>query len=396
MKNVCRIAIFVFACGSVSAQQKSKVEAAWGLVAKGQRSEAVTLLRDVIRTEPRNPDARLLLGSLAMEDGDRAESISQLNEAVKLLPRSAEAHNARGEAYNSFGEVRAARADFERATALDPRHAHAHVNLAAILLQGGEASRALPHLDAAIRLLGSKPDAAYPLYLRGKVYADERNAAKAVRDLEQAVAIRPDFAEAWADLGEARKNLFDDAGAVAAFRKAVELNPSDSVAQTRLGSKLLDAGNAAEAISHLADAVRLDPKNQSALNSLQLAFRREGKTVEANDAKKRLAEVIRDRDKADQALVAATESNNRGAELEKSGNLAGALQKYRAALELCPEHVGIRTNLAVALLKSGQWDEGLQQMREAIRRDPANAQLRAALDDALAQFQAQHKTLTRP
>src|SRR4051794_8683821 len=161
MKNICRIAVVVLACGSAGAQQKSRVEAAWGLIAKGQRSEAVTLLRDVIRTEPRNPDARLLLGSLAMEDGDRSESISQLDEAVELLPRSAEAHNARGEAYNSFGEVKAARADFERAIALDPRHAQAHVNLAAIQLHEGDASHALPHLDTAIRLLGSKPDAAY-------------------------------------------------------------------------------------------------------------------------------------------------------------------------------------------------------------------------------------------
>ena len=48
-------------------------------------------------------------------------------------------------------------------------------------------------------------------------------------------------------------------------------------------------------------------------------------------------------------------------------NLEGAVEKYRAALQLFPEHVGIRTNLAVALLKLGQWDEGLAQMREALR-----------------------------
>jgi thioredoxin-like negative regulator of GroEL len=52
---------------------------------------------------------------------------------------------------------------------------------------------------------------------------------------------------------------------------------------------------------------------------------------------------------------------------------------------LNPDHVGIRTNLAVALLKTGRWDEGLSEMREALRRDPGNTVLQKALEDALAQ-----------
>ena len=125
-----------------------------------------------------------------MEDGQRAESIAQLGEAVRLLPKSAEAHNALGEAYNTFGETAAARPEFERAVALDARHAQAHVNLAAILLQQGEALSAIPHLDQAIRLFGRKADAAYPHYLRAKLYSEERDAAKAAVELQQAVELR--------------------------------------------------------------------------------------------------------------------------------------------------------------------------------------------------------------
>jgi predicted Zn-dependent protease len=80
--------------------------------------------------------------------------------------------------------------------------------------------------------------------------------------------------------------------------------------------------------------------------------------------------------------------NNKGSALEKAGDVRGALEKYRAALDLYPDHVGIRTNLAIALLKLGQWDQGLSQLREALRRDPGNAKLQAALADALAQAKA--------
>jgi len=376
---------WALACAAVATGQPSGVEAAWRLAAEGKREEAVALLRGAVKADPRNADARLLLGSLLMEAGDQAESIAELSEGVRLRPRSAEAHNALGEAYNAFGDAKSARPEFERAVQLDPRHAQAHVNLAVVLLAEGDAAAAMPHLNQAIQLFGQKPDAAYPRYLRAKVYSDNRESAKAASDLERAVALKPDFAEAWSDLGEARKNLSDDNGALAAYRRAVELSPDDAIAQTRLGSRLADTGKAHEAVSHLEEAARLDPKNQSALNALQRALRQDGQVERADDVKKQLAELLIERDQGDQNLVAAIALNNRGAELEKNGDVRGALEKYRAAAKLQPEHVGIQVNLSVALLKLGYWAEGIAQMRDALRRDPGNTQLQKALEDALAQ-----------
>jgi len=71
--------------------------------------------------------------------------------------------------------------------------------------------------------------------------------------------------------------------------------------------------------------------------------------------------------------------------LEKAGNLRGAVEKYRAALELCPDHEGFRVNFAISLLRSGQWNQGIAELREAVRRDPDNNTVKAALDDALRQ-----------
>jgi len=80
--------------------------------------------------------------------------------------------------------------------------------------------------------------------------------------------------------------------------------------------------------------------------------------------------------------------NNQGADLEKTGNLHGALEKYRAALDLYPEHVGIRVNVAAALLRLGQWDQGISELREALRRDPGNTVVKEALVHAIAQAPA--------
>jgi len=53
--------------------QQPSVEAAWSLLAKGQRPEAVQVLRGIIKDHPADADARLLLGSILAEDGKRPE-----------------------------------------------------------------------------------------------------------------------------------------------------------------------------------------------------------------------------------------------------------------------------------------------------------------------------------
>jgi Flp pilus assembly protein TadD len=87
----CRF-VTVLACGAVLLAQEP-LERAWQLAANGQRQEAVRVLRELIETNPQNADARLLLGSLLMEEGQGEESISQLTAAVRLRPRSVEAEN---------------------------------------------------------------------------------------------------------------------------------------------------------------------------------------------------------------------------------------------------------------------------------------------------------------
>jgi tetratricopeptide (TPR) repeat protein len=379
-----RVLAGIFLAGVLLAQRKP-VDDAWDLVMKGQRAEAVRVLREIIARNPGDADARLLLGSVLQEAGDRAGSLEQLSEAVRLRPRSAEAQNALGEALHTFGDNKAARGPFTRAVALDPNFAEARVNLGLILVDAGEFEAAAPLLDRALAIFGSKPDAAYPHYLRAKVSTAAGDTAQAVAHLEAAVALRPDFAEAWSDLGDARNHLGDDAGALAALERAVALAPEDAVAQTRLGAKYLEQGKAKMAAEHLREAARLDPKNQSTLYSLQRALREAGQPDQAGAVKQQLAELLIEKDRAEQTFLTAIQLNNQGADLEKAGNLQAALEKYRAARTLLPEHTGIRANYAIALLRLGQWKEGLAELREVSRKEPDNALFRAALEDAVSQ-----------
>ncbi len=380
-----RLAAALLMVAAVAWSGPDEVQHAWDLVTQGRRAEAIDLLRGLTKAEPGNVEAHLLLGSLLQEAGEREECLKQLTAAVSLRPDSAEAQNALGEAYNAFGDGKSAREGFEKAVKLDARLAPARVNLGAVLLDAGEVGAAAKELDAAIGLLGDKDEAAYPLYLRAKIYAGSGEARKAEAALERAVKLQPGFAEAWSDLGAVRQAMTDSGGAIAALRRAVELKPDDGVAQRRLGMEYLDEGKAAEALPHLRAAARVNPRDQGALNGLQRGLRETGQDAEADRVKAQLVEMLRARDRADQNTVAALRLNNEGAELEKAGKLGAAIEKYRAAHQLAPGHNGIEVNLAVALLRNGEWEEGLKLLREAAARQPEDAALKAALEDALDQ-----------
>jgi tetratricopeptide (TPR) repeat protein len=379
---VMRLLLFGFACALLAQQP---LDRAWDLAAKGRRPEAIAFLQEFVTANPKNADARLLLGSLYMEQGDKDHSIDELKVAAQLRPNSEEAQTALGEAYSKFGQNEAARSAFEKAVKLKPDSGIAQSNLGLALSVAGDTAAAAKHLDRAIQLLGRSDDAADAHYLRAKIYASGGAPEQAAKHLEQAVAIRPGFAEAWSDLGQSRKTLLDDSGALTAFQHAVAAAPEDGVAQYRLGAEYLRQNQPLLAVTHLQQASRINSSDQSVLNALQIALRKNGDIEGANRVKQQLADLLLEKDRINQNQLAAVKLNNDGAVLEKSADLPAALAKYEEATRLYPEHAGIRMNYGVALLRLGRWVEGLNQLREARRQDPGNQKIEQALEDALKQ-----------
>lgn len=249
---------------------------------------------------------------------------AQLTEAVRLRPQSAEAWNALGEAFDGSADSKMARGAFEKAIAPEPAFAQAQVNPGRNLVEAGEFGAAAKPLDRALKILGAVPDAAFPNYLRARISIEQNDAQQAAVHLEKAVSLRPDFAEAWSDLGQARKTLLDDTGALTAFTKAVAAGPDDAIAQYRPGSEYLHQGQTHPAVLHLRKAMDLNPDDQPALYALQTAFRRDGQVEQAKQTKEKLTELLKKRDKAAADGLPGVQLNNQGADFEKAGNLRGA------------------------------------------------------------------------
>ena len=118
----------------------------------GRLSEAETLYRQILQTQPNNPDALHLLGVIAHQTGKHEIAVEDIMRATALKPTAAEYHNNIGEAYRALARLNEAEASFQQALALKPAYAEAENNLGVILQAKGKLDEAVAHYRRAHEL----------------------------------------------------------------------------------------------------------------------------------------------------------------------------------------------------------------------------------------------------
>jgi len=108
------------------------------------------------------------------------------------------------------------------------------------------------------------PKAAKKAFDRAGNFLDKGDARRAAEELEKAVALDPDYADAHSDLSVAYVELGRPQDAEAEIRRALELDPYLSVAHSNLGWVLFGRRNFTEAEQSARRALSLSRNNDSA------------------------------------------------------------------------------------------------------------------------------------
>src|SRR5260370_25809306 len=92
--RIALLALFTLSvCSEWSFSAQSSTERAQEMLSKGSPEQGVALLRQIVKTDPGNVQAHLILGTALAVEGLRNESVEQITAAIKLLPNSADAYN---------------------------------------------------------------------------------------------------------------------------------------------------------------------------------------------------------------------------------------------------------------------------------------------------------------
>jgi predicted TPR repeat methyltransferase len=219
-----------------------------------------------------------------------------------------------------------------------------------------------------------RPDYAEAHSNLGNVLKDKGHLDEALAAFRQATAFNPNFPEAHYNLGNVLKDKGQLDEAIAAFRQAIAVRPNYPEAHSNLGNALKDKGQLDEAIAAYCQAIRLEPGFAQAHNNLGTALNGVGKLDEAVAAYRQAIRLKPD---------LAEAHNNLGSALNAKGQLDEAVAAYRQAIRLKPDSADTHRNLGTTLYSKGRFNEAIAAHRQAIRLKPDYAEAYNGLGHAL-------------
>lgn len=214
----------------------------------------------------------LINGRELYENHDYFQAELVLEEVVDAGLRFADVFDMLGVIAHTRGDFKRARRMFEQAVELNPNYTDARLNLMVALNELGEyaAARELYESTRKKSEGGTRVDP----YARGKIanmhadlsqaYSDVGMPFEAVRELEHAVSLCPDFADLRTRLGVLYRDAGETHRAREQFEAAKQANPKYVRARVLLGALLLSAGNRAAAREELVGALAIDPDEKAA------------------------------------------------------------------------------------------------------------------------------------
>jgi protein O-GlcNAc transferase len=299
----------------------------------GRLSEAETLYRQILLTEPNHPEALHYLGVLAHQVGKNGVAEELISKALHCRPDYVDARVNLGTVFKAQGTLDKAVVSFRHALELQPDHPEALNNL-------GIALHELGKLDAAAasfrRVLCLKPD-----YVKG--YINLGTTLKAQGKVEEAIAIyrraltvRPDHIDVLNNLGNALQGLGKLEEAVDSYRRLLSLEPDFAGGIFNLANVLQELGRLDEAVDGYQQALALRPDFVEAYNNLGMTLHAQGNFEEAIASYRRALALKPD-------FVEA--HSNLGNALLAQGNLNGATSSCLQAFALKPDYLGAHSNL---------------------------------------------------
>lgn len=242
--------------------------------------------------------------------------------------------------HHRAGRLEEAKAIYLRALQVDPRCADALNFLGCLVFQQGRHQEAVDLISRAIALNKKVP--AYYCNLGNALLSIEKPKL-AIKNYQQAIRLRPDYAAAFNNLGLAF-SMQGRKEALSAFKEAIRLQPSYSDAHFNLANAYKEFGDVGSAERHYRESLLHEPVNIGAAYNLANTLKETGRLMEAIGYYK---ESIR------QNPASATLAyNNLGAVLLEQGKQAQAMECYREALRLDASNALAQSNLITAMAYS--------------------------------------------
>ena len=191
---------------------------------QGNLTTAIALVHRAIQQHPHWALAYVTMGNIQQAQNQVEAAIRSYLKALALDSSLPQAHINLGSMYYKKGAVDQAISAYQQGIRLKPDFAAAYWNLAIAFRQQGNQQQADLAQQKAIELQ-QPPPRAYQLFSQGQNLASLGQLKQAIAAYQQAIALDPNLAEAYCQVGILERHQGEIKQAVEHFKKALEIKP---------------------------------------------------------------------------------------------------------------------------------------------------------------------------
>ena len=319
-------------------------------------TEAQVYAQELVQRNPADANARLMLGSIYLQEGQLRLAEEQLLVANRLAPNQANVHAQLGVMNAKEKKWKQAEQEFETAIRLAPSDLAMVSNYADYLVGRQQTPKALSLLQKYVE---SNPNNSSSRVMLGTLELESKNDSAAQAQFEQAIQIDPKNILAYLRLGGMFQANGQIDAALAQYQKALDLQPNSAALIALMGNVYLQKNELDTARKYYARALDADPNFPVANANMAWVDAVEGKNLDA-------------------ALAMAQKAKSQVPELPaitdvlawvmyQRGNYSGAIPLLEDAVKRAPESSQYHYHLGMALLAAGQKDRGRAQLQSALQ-----------------------------
>jgi tetratricopeptide (TPR) repeat protein len=354
------------------------------------------LLLLLTSAQAQDPKAAYTRALQLEKDGNYPAALALLWESAGAMPRDADVQQRLGEALERIGALDPAIEAYRRAFAARPDFVRADTSLTLALVKAGRGAEAVTRARGRVAEAPADPDRLFTLGLA----LSEQDVDEALKMFRRVVALRPDHALAYYNLGLVLKRVDRAGDAIEALRRALAIEPRPE-AHFALGTLYFHQGEFDRAAKALEAAVSAEPRFVDAHITLAAVLKARGRLPEAIDALRRAIALQPDSWNAHAALSTAlqlageadaarqesavAERRRLDGELERqattltavgiarldAGDVARAVEQFRRALSVFEGYAPAHYQLGRALARLGQADAARSAFARARQLNPS-------------------------
>lgn len=244
---------------------------------------------------PDNVDLLYLAAYLHYRRNETRESMLRVSRAYAIAPKDWRIHQLFALNYISFNMLEAAKLSLRQAILLKPDNAELYYQLGRVYFTLGSFVDSIEMSKKALAIFPDYPEAYHNLALS---YEGNGNVELAIANFQQAVDLNRKYnrQDEWPliDFAVYQRMGGKPEASLPLLEEALKINPRSPKANYEMGELLRDTRHYTEAKKYLETAAELDPCNARALYGLAILTRRLGDTARSSALFQQFKEVDRD------------------------------------------------------------------------------------------------------